>query len=106
MYSTQRVKPMVEVNCPKCSEKFNVEAAVCVPPTQQLTMKLELSSEMIAARTLGLSIINMRKLLVSVAKDIGAKVEVLVHKLQMDGRSVEIGYTIVAVGQQPTEGQK
>lgn len=88
------------MECPKCHEKL--EAVACVPGDQRFTMELEFEGEHLAAATLGGVIRNTDKLLVSIAKNVGAKVTTMIESIEFKPHRARITFVIVAIGSGPT----
>lgn len=85
------------VLCPHCNERFAVSLAASIPKEQRLVMTLEHISPFIAAETLGETITNTAKLLVSVAEGIGGKTAVMVESCELTKGKAKITFVVIDV---------
>lgn len=86
---------MSEVTCPHCQCAFNVEPRIIIPEEQRLSVEMTMENEHFSAKTLGGVISSIDKLMKSVAKDAGGKVEMMVEGLQKDGKTLRLDFVIV-----------
>ena len=89
----------MKIKCPACAHEISVSATAVVPASQRLVLEMTkvegCEDEMWAAKTIGEVIIANRKLLIAVAKDLGATVEIFVSSMTMISGKVSIEFTIV-----------
>jgi hypothetical protein len=85
----------MELTCPGCQNKFNVEAKATISPEDILYLNIKSKSELMEAGTIGKLIQNMEGLQRAVGKDLGYKVIVFVISLEYKPYELTIGYKIV-----------
>jgi len=89
----------MDIQCPQCREKFDVELEAHVPKSQQLFMELTSHSEMFSARAIGEAIVNMEKLQRAVARDVGVNIAVHISSIDLKPHRIKIGFVMSAVAQ-------
>ncbi len=60
-------------------------------------MTITSESEMMSAKAVGTSVLEFEKVLRSIAKDIGGKVNVFLSSMEVKPKEVKIGMTVVSV---------
>lgn len=83
------------VQCPFCNKEIYVRPAAFVPREQVFHMVLSSEHAMIAARTIGGVISEIDSLMVSIAKDYGAKVSTFIKSMKCTPNKIDIGFAII-----------
>lgn len=87
----------MKITCPSCKKESDYYFVADVPDQQVMYMSIKYEGRFISAKTLAGFIGNTEKLLKSVAKDIGTKVEVFVESIEYETNQITIGFQILRV---------
>lgn len=81
----------MEAKCPKCGEPLSFQMTTKLMSDSRMSFVIHPNKgELLSARTVGDSISNMEKILVSVGKELGVKTNVMVEGLEWTDGSVKI----------------
>lgn len=84
-----------QAKCPKCGEPLSFQMTTKLMSDSRVTFQIQPhKGELLSARTVGDTITNMEKLLVSIGKDMGVKTNVMVEGLQWNDGSVKVDLII------------
>lgn len=78
--------------CPKCETPLELTPAVL--GEQMLSLRMTWEGEMMQAKTIAGTIDGTRKLLEMTAKDMGAKCQVFVHKIDQRDKELQVDFIL------------
>lgn len=97
----------LEVGCPKCSNVMYLRRTAAYQNTSLLLTLTVADGHMLQAHTLGGTMIEMSKLMRSMAKQMGANIQVLVENVEFTDKTISVNFRTLRVGEaQPPRGEK
>lgn len=83
------------MKCKECGADLELTARM--PDEQVVKMRLEYIGEVLPAREVGETILNFRKLFNSCAKDMGAKTDLYIRRIEQGEKFIEIEFLLMRV---------